>query len=125
MNLNTVISDQRREEVLLQTFRTEGCPYCLTMTHLANHTSPRLQELGSFVEDIVIGSGPCGELRFPAYVEANGWKFPGVGEFQCYDRRALASLAQVRAPVEATSFACQDGQCHSNRGAPQGLPVHM
>ncbi|MEW5302414.1 MAG: hypothetical protein WDW36_005204 [Sanguina aurantia] len=54
-------------------------------------------ELGSFVEDIVVGSGPCGELRFPAYVEANGWKFPGVGEFQCYDRRALASLAQTRA----------------------------
>ncbi|MEW5310658.1 MAG: hypothetical protein WDW38_002434 [Sanguina aurantia] len=53
------------------------------------------QELGSFVEDIVVGSGPCGELRFPAYVEANGWKFPGVGEFQCYDRRALASLAQA------------------------------
>lgn len=54
------------------------------------------QDLGAFVEDIVIGSGPCGELRFPSYVEANGWKFPGVGEFQCYDRRALASLAQVR-----------------------------
>lgn len=59
-----------------------------------------LQDLGSFVEDIVIGSGPCGELRFPSYVEANGWKFPGVGEFQCYDRRALASLAQVRTCVE-------------------------
>ncbi|KAJ9518075.1 hypothetical protein QJQ45_009994 [Haematococcus lacustris] len=30
-----------------------------------------------------------------AYVESNGWKFPGVGEFQCYDRRALACLAQA------------------------------
>lgn len=92
-----------------------------------------------------MGCGPCGELRFPAYPEANGWRFPvrgrqhgrrrwragvaaaagapkcpwpalpscsplplltshpptlpppcpkqGVGEFQCYDRRALASLA--------------------------------
>lgn len=59
------------------------------------------QDLGAFVEDIVIGSGPCGELRFPSYVEANGWKFPGVGEFQCYDRRALASLAQVRTRTKA------------------------
>lgn len=25
-----------------------------------------------------MGSGPCGELRYPAYVEANGWRFPGV-----------------------------------------------
>jgi hypothetical protein len=31
--------------------------------------------------------------RYPAYFEPNGWRFPGVGEFQCHDRRALASLA--------------------------------
>ena len=42
-----------------------------------------------------MGTGPCGELRLPSYVEANGWRFPGAGEFQCYDRRALASLAQA------------------------------
>lgn len=52
-----------------------------------------VQDLGSMVEEVVVGAGPCGELRFPSYVEANGWRFPGVGEFQCYDRRALASLA--------------------------------
>ncbi|KAL6761025.1 beta-amylase, partial [Haematococcus lacustris] len=53
------------------------------------------QLLGSSLVDIVVGAGPCGELRYPAYVESNGWKFPGVGEFQCYDRRALACLAQA------------------------------
>ncbi|KAF5833355.1 glycoside hydrolase superfamily [Dunaliella salina] len=53
------------------------------------------QELGTLIEEVLIGSGPCGELRYPSYVEAHGWKFPGVGEFQCYDRRALASLAQA------------------------------
>lgn len=52
-------------------------------------------ELGSLIEEVVVGTGPCGELRYPSYVEANGWRFPGVGEFQCYDRRALASLAQA------------------------------
>ncbi|KIY94484.1 hypothetical protein MNEG_13478, partial [Monoraphidium neglectum] len=50
-------------------------------------------DLGGLLEEVVVGMGPCGELRYPSYVEANGWRFPGVGEFQCYDRRALASLA--------------------------------
>ncbi|GLC59920.1 Leucine-rich repeat receptor-like serine/threonine-protein kinase bam2 [Pleodorina starrii] len=53
------------------------------------------QELGTVIDELVIGAGPCGELRLPSYVEANGWRFPGAGEFQCYDRRALASLAQA------------------------------
>ncbi|PNH02836.1 Beta-amylase 3, chloroplastic [Tetrabaena socialis] len=52
-------------------------------------------ELGTVIDEVVIGAGPCGELRLPSYVEANGWRFPGAGEFQCYDRRALASLAQA------------------------------
>ncbi len=47
------------------------------------------------IDEVVVGTGPCGELRLPSYVEANGWRFPGAGEFQCYDRRALASLAQA------------------------------
>lgn len=53
------------------------------------------QDLGTVIDEVVVGTGPCGELRLPSYVEANGWRFPGAGEFQCYDRRALASLAQA------------------------------
>ncbi|MBA0801112.1 hypothetical protein Gohar_011497, partial [Gossypium harknessii] len=35
--------------------------------------------------EIQVGLGPCGELRYP---ESNGtWKFPGIREFQCYDKR--------------------------------------
>ena len=109
-------------------------------------------ELGGAIEEVVIGTGPCGELRYPSYVETQGWRFPGVrselipncatqfttgcvvvrtsrelhsgrtqpeagsprryishvlmrclsnmcarqvGEFQCYDRRARASLSQT------------------------------
>eukprot|EP00238_Polyblepharides_amylifera_P005911 CAMPEP_0196593070 /NCGR_PEP_ID=MMETSP1081-20130531/74590_1 /TAXON_ID=36882 /ORGANISM="Pyramimonas amylifera, Strain CCMP720" /LENGTH=557 /DNA_ID=CAMNT_0041916941 /DNA_START=542 /DNA_END=2216 /DNA_ORIENTATION=+ len=50
------------------------------------------------ISDICIGCGPCGELRYPAYPEnkrrgeGSQWRFPGVGEFQCYDRHALANL---------------------------------
>lgn len=51
--------------------------------------------IGTLISDVVIGCGPCGELRYPSYVETNGWRFPGIGEFQCYDRHALASLAKA------------------------------
>ena len=34
--------------------------------------------LGGLIEEVVVGTGPCGELRFPSYPEANGWRFPGV-----------------------------------------------
>jgi hypothetical protein len=53
----------------------------------------------SLIQEVVIGCGPCGELRYPSYPESNGWRFPGIGEFQCYDRRALASLARAAAAV--------------------------
>lgn len=33
--------------------------------------------------------GPAGELRYPAYKLDT---FPGIGEFQCYDKYILADL---------------------------------
>ena len=43
--------------------------------------------------EITVGLGPAGELRYPAYPEGDGrWRFPGVGEFQCYDKYMLADL---------------------------------
>ena len=40
-----------------------------------------------------MGLGPAGELRYPSYPEGDGrWRFPGVGEFQCFDRYMLADL---------------------------------
>ncbi len=37
-----------------------------------------LDDLGEFIEEVVVGTGPCGELRYPSYVEDHGWRFPGV-----------------------------------------------
>ncbi len=37
-----------------------------------------LADIGSNIEEVVVGTGPCGELRYPSYPEANGWRFPGV-----------------------------------------------
>lgn len=41
----------------------------------------------NLLQEIQVGLGPCGELRYPSYPESNGtWRFPGIGEFQCYDK---------------------------------------
>ncbi|KAI3696658.1 hypothetical protein L6452_29110 [Arctium lappa] len=43
--------------------------------------------LGDVIVEIQVGLGRCGELRYPSYPESNGtWRFPGIGEFQCYDK---------------------------------------
>eukprot|EP00249_Psilotum_nudum_P016773 c25982_g1_i2 orf=254-2119(+) len=56
--------------------------------------------LGETIVEIQVGMGPAGELRYPSYPESNGtWRFPGIGEFQCYDKYMLASL---RAAAAAT-----------------------
>ncbi|KAE9454697.1 hypothetical protein C3L33_13399, partial [Rhododendron williamsianum] len=47
---------------------------------------------GGIISEIEIGLGPCGELRYPSYPEKHGWKYPGIGEFQCYDQHLLTSL---------------------------------
>ncbi|CAI0417702.1 unnamed protein product [Linum tenue] len=50
-------------------------------------------DLGEVIVEVQVGMGPCGELRYPAYPESNGtWRFPGIGEFQCYDKYMRASL---------------------------------
>lgn len=46
--------------------------------------------LGETIIEIQVGMGPAGELRYPGYPEQNGrWRFPGIGEFQCYDKVIL------------------------------------
>lgn len=51
-----------------------------------------------FAEGIIsmieVGLGPCGELRYPSNPVKHGWRYPGVGEFQCYDQYLLKSLTK-------------------------------
>lgn len=48
---------------------------------------------GKVITEITVGMGPAGELRYPSYPEGDGrWCFPGVGEFQCYDKYMLQKL---------------------------------
>lgn len=56
------------------------------------------------LQEIQVGLGPCGELRYPAYPESNGtWKFPGIGEFQCYDKVSLTPI-QIIQPLDGPSI---------------------
>jgi hypothetical protein len=48
---------------------------------------PNTSDGAQFLKEIQVGMGPAGELRYPSYPESNGtWRFPGIGEFQCYDK---------------------------------------
>ncbi|XP_057860138.2 inactive beta-amylase 4, chloroplastic [Cryptomeria japonica] len=52
--------------------------------------------MGNTIEGITIGLGPSGELRYPAHPFYDGrWKFPGIGEFQCYDKYMMEDLKQT------------------------------
>ena len=52
-----------------------------------------IMAVGHCLTEVTVGLGPAGELRYPAYPEGDGrWRFPGVGEFQCYDKYMLADL---------------------------------
>ncbi|KAL2944950.1 Inactive beta-amylase 4 chloroplastic [Bienertia sinuspersici] len=49
--------------------------------------------VGHIIEEINVGLGPAGELRYPAHPHADGrWKFPGIGQFQCYDKYMMEDL---------------------------------
>ncbi|KAG2495937.1 hypothetical protein HYH03_005868 [Edaphochlamys debaryana] len=60
--------------------------------------------LGSCVTDVAVGLGPDGELKYPAHPRDKRWAFPGVGEFQCYDRYMLASLRACAHQVSQPSW---------------------
>ncbi|XP_068645468.1 beta-amylase 2, chloroplastic isoform X2 [Aristolochia californica] len=55
------------------------------------------------ISEIEVGLGPCGELRYPSYPEKHGWRYPGIGEFQCYDQYLMKSLTKA-AEVRGHSF---------------------
>ena len=49
--------------------------------------------MGHTITEITVGLGPAGELRYPSYPEGDGrWRFPGVGQFQCFDKYMLKRL---------------------------------
>lgn len=46
---------------------------------------------GEPIVEIMVGLGPCGEMRYPSY-PLDRWSFSGIGAFQSFDIHALKSL---------------------------------
>ncbi|XP_073301732.1 beta-amylase 8 [Primulina huaijiensis] len=47
------------------------------------------------ISAVEIGVGPSGELKYPSFSERMGWRYPGIGEFQCYDKYSLQDLGKA------------------------------
>jgi beta-amylase len=55
------------------------------------------------ITGVVIGLGASGELKYPSFSERMGWSYPGIGEFQCYDKYSLENLRKA-AKLRGHSF---------------------
>ncbi|KAL0330979.1 UNVERIFIED_CONTAM: Beta-amylase 8 [Sesamum angustifolium] len=55
------------------------------------------------ISAVEIGLGASGELKYPSFSERMGWRYPGIGEFQCYDKYLLQNL-QKAAKLRGHSF---------------------
>lgn len=69
------------------------------------------------VIDIEVGLGPAGELRYPSYPSSQGWVFPGIGEFQCYDKYLKAEFLEA-----ATSAGHPEWELPDNAGEYNDTP---
>ncbi|CAN4075834.1 unnamed protein product [Withania somnifera] len=47
------------------------------------------------ISAVEIGLGAAGELKYPSFSERMGWRYPGIGEFQCYDKYSLQNLRKA------------------------------
>lgn len=48
-------------------------------------------DLGPLITELMVGMGPCGELRYPSY-PLDRWEFCGIGQFQAFDELAIIDL---------------------------------
>lgn len=59
---------------------------------------------GNTITECLIGLGPNCELKYPAHPSDKRWNFPGVGEFQCYDKFMMATLKACADQVSQPSW---------------------
>ncbi|XP_068651385.1 beta-amylase 8 [Aristolochia californica] len=55
------------------------------------------------ISAVEVGLGTSGELKYPSFPERMGWSYPGIGEFQCYDKYLQQSL-RAAAKARGHSF---------------------
>ncbi|KAA8526472.1 hypothetical protein F0562_008325 [Nyssa sinensis] len=69
------------------------------------------------ITEIEVGLGPAGELRYPSFTQTQGWVFPGIGEFQCYDKYLKEEFKEV-----ATSAGHPEWDLPDNAGEYNDTP---
>ena len=70
------------------------------------------------ISEIEIGVGPCGEMRYPSYLSASGWSYPGCGLFQSYDDKMKELLVSDAAAAGVSSY----GRNPTNTGGTNTQP---
>jgi beta-amylase len=86
--------------------------YADFMRAFARAFAPHLTS--GLVDEVQVGLGPAGELRYPSYQLAK-WQYCGVGEFQCGDPFMRADLARA---------ARQHGRPEWGNGPPRGAGAY-
>ncbi|KAJ4813285.1 Beta-amylase [Rhynchospora pubera] len=71
------------------------------------------------IKDIEVGLGPAGEMRYPSYPEAQGWAFPGIGEFQCYDKYLQEDFKEAAAEVGHPEWEMPGGDAGEYNDKPE------
>ncbi|KAF6160203.1 hypothetical protein GIB67_016639 [Kingdonia uniflora] len=82
---------KRRRSLRAVHFHPHAAPFLLTAEIYRDYMKSFRESMADFLDsgliiDIEVGLGPVGELRYPSYPQNQGWLFPGIGEFQCYDK---------------------------------------
>jgi beta-amylase len=73
--------------------------------------------MGSTIVEIEVGSGPCGELRYPAY-QLDRWDFCGIGSFQSYSSYAATSLTAAATAAGHSEWAVSPANAGSYNSKP-------
>ena len=70
--------------------------YQIYVDYMTSFASNFKSFFGNTINQVQIGLGPSGEMRYPSY-QSNKWTFCGIGEFQNNDKYMLANLKQAAA----------------------------
>lgn len=91
---------------------------------MSNFVNKFAHLIGDFIQEISIGLGPSGELRYPAHPFDDGrWRFPGIGEFQCYDKYMLADLKMAALQIGKPQWGNRGpGNAGGYNSSPSGAP---
>ncbi|KAH1218772.1 Beta-amylase [Glycine max] len=100
---------------------------CISLSMYTDYMMSFRDNMKDFLEsiliiDIEVGLGPAGELGYPSQSRNLGWKFPGIGEFQYYDKYLKAewdlpnNAGEWNDTPESTKFFRLGGTYQAKKG---------